>query len=63
MGATIDPTAPFKMYYVAFRAFNSNIKCIRLGILRPYINVCRVNSNTLDTFVFPQFSEGWGYFY
>ena len=35
MGVSIDPTAPFKMYKVGFRAFKS-----------PYVNACRVNSNT-----------------
>jgi len=36
---SIDPTAPFKMNFVDFRAFEY-----------PYINACRVNSNTLKIF-------------
>ena len=34
-GVSIDPTAPFKMYYVGFRAFKS-----------PYMSACRDNSRT-----------------
>ena len=49
-GMSIDPTAPFKMYLVGFCAFKSPPVWNAFGRLRafksPYINACRVNSNT-----------------
>jgi len=48
---SIDLTAPFEMYWVGFRDMKSPPILNTSGWLRtfksPYINACRVNSNTL----------------